>query len=258
MEVVQLSPRVWRFHDTIGSTSYLVVGDERAAMVDCGMGREPVMPLIREITQLPVALYVTHAHADHYGASAEFDEVYIHSAERDILDYMDVMFGKMGAGPINRAALRFFEDGAEFDLGGEKLTVIDLAGHTPGSVVFRADASKMLFMGDAIGSGYIVLMAIDKASTLSVYKRSLEAFLEKANGLDDYIWQGGHYHQAGTPGTPEYNPLRRKVVEDMITLCAGLLDGSIQPQHKDDPISPDALLANYGSAGMILLASNIA
>jgi len=177
MEITKLSPRVWRFHDSV-ATSYLVVGDERAAMIDCGMGNEPVMPLIREITPLPVELYLTHAHGDHYGAAAEFDVVRLDVGEQDYIDRFNELFTYMKVAPLSHDNLVYFQDGDRFDLGGETLTVLGLPGHTPGSVVFRADDSKMLFAGDAVGSGAIVLMAINYAWNLSDYRRSLAAFLQ--------------------------------------------------------------------------------
>ena len=45
--LTQLKDSIWRYHDEMGSTSYLIVGKKRAAMVDCGGTGKPVMPLIR-------------------------------------------------------------------------------------------------------------------------------------------------------------------------------------------------------------------
>lgn len=44
------------------------------------------------------------------------------------------------------------------ELGGTALSVCEVPGHTPGSVVVLDERSNRLFTGDAIGSGYGVWM----------------------------------------------------------------------------------------------------
>ena len=78
----QIAQLVWRYHDICGCTSYLVVGENKAVMIDCGMMPGPILSMIREITQLPVELLLTHAHPGHYGAAAEFERICLH--EKDI------------------------------------------------------------------------------------------------------------------------------------------------------------------------------
>ena len=192
----QLAPRLWRYHDDTNSTSYLVVGESRAAMIDCGSGHVPVMPMIREITPLPVDLLLTHAHPDHYGAAAEFERVWLHEDDAKALDAMESVFTVMGVPPLPRDTLHTFSDGHVFDLGSVSLTACALPGHTPGSTVFICKALACMFSGDAVGSGDIVLMSVPKAYSLVDYRVSLLAFLEKTAACRDYAWYAGHYHQA--------------------------------------------------------------
>src|SRR3972149_9192953 len=64
---------------------YLVVGKERAALIDSGMGIGDVRAEIRKLTSLPVIVLNTHYHWDHSGANALFDESAIHKAEVELL-----------------------------------------------------------------------------------------------------------------------------------------------------------------------------
>lgn len=249
----QLTESVWREHDESGATSYLVVGRERAAMIDCGGTGKPVMHKIREITDLPVVLLLTHAHPDHYGSAWEFDEVWLHEEDVKALPVFEAAFSVMGIRPLDRKTLRAFSDGHVFDLGGKALAACALYGHTPGSVVFVDDADRCIFSGDAVGSGDIVLMSVPLAYDLSSYRASLEAFLEKSMRWADYVWHSGHYHQADRGvGVPPNTPCR-ELIEDMVTLCGALLRGEIQGERVSEIFAPDgqARRAYSGRAGMV-------
>lgn len=255
----QIAPRLWRFHDDTNSTSYLVLGDTRAAMIDCGSGHVPVMPMIREITSLPVDLLLTHAHPDHYGAAAEFERVYLHERDAQALEEMEPVFTIMGVPPLPRDTLRTFKDGHIFDLGGRRVTAIDLPGHTPGSVVFADDTGRALFSGDAVGSGDIVLMSVPKAYRLSDYRDSLRAFLTRIAPYEGYAWHAGHYHQAIREDGTE-NPVCPELIGDMAALCDALLAGEVTGFEVQELFAPNerSYRAYQGRAGIVLSESQLA
>ena len=249
----QISKTVWRYHDMCGCTSYLVVGREKAVMVDCSMMPGPIMPMIREITQLPVELLLTHAHPDHYGAAAEFERIWMHEKDIAALDEMEPVFAGMGVKPLPRAKLCAFSGGHVFDLGGCSLLAAELTGHTPGSTVFVYDAEKMIFSGDAVGSGDIVLMAVPKAFTLSAYRQSLSAFLKESELWADYVWLAGHWHQADRGEGQERNDPCRALIEDMISLCDAILSGKIAGENVTEAFAPGGIAhrAYLGRAGIV-------
>ena len=128
--------------------------------------------------------------------AAEFDRIWMHEADIAVLDEMEPVFAGMGVAPLPRERLCAFEDGHEFDLGGTVIRAVHLPGHTPGSAVFVDDAQQVIFSGDAVGSGDIVLMSVPKAYDLSAYRASLAAFLDRSKPWADYAWLAGHWHQA--------------------------------------------------------------
>lgn len=252
----RLQSRVWCLRDRDDCAAYLAVGDQKAMMIDTGMGAEPLMPLVRKITPLPAELLLTHAHGDHYGAAGEFGRVWLHERDLAILgDLEEVLLPRIPVPGLRRETLVPFGDSAVFDLGGECVHVLPLPGHTPGSCVFALENEPAVFCGDAIGSGNIVLMALPFALGLREYRAGLAAFIRQAGAYGGFEWLGGHCGQAGEPGKPGYNPPRLQVAQDMLALCDRLLAGTLIGEPVWEPMRPqgDALRAYHGTAGMVYL-----
>ena len=88
----------------------------------------------------------THGHSDHWGALA--DVVAATGAT--------TMAGEFDADSIGVPTDRRLTDGEEIALGGNTLTVIHLAGHTPGHIAVHlraADGSDHVFSGDCLFPG---------------------------------------------------------------------------------------------------------
>lgn len=249
----RMTEGIWRYHDAMGSTSYLVLGQKMAAMIDCGGTGMTLMPQIRKITDLPVILLLTHAHPDHYGSAAEFDEVWLHEEDVKALPVFEAAFAVMGVRPLDRKTLHAFSDGQVFDLGGRQLRACAIYGHTPGSVVFVDEGAHCLFCGDAVGSGDIVLMSVPLAYDLSAYRNSLLRFMDRSRLWEDFIWYSGHFHQADRgEGVPPNTPCRA-LVGDMIELCDAILAGKKQGERTKEIFAPngEARRAYMGRAGIV-------
>lgn len=151
----------------------------------------------------------------------------------------------------SRKAVFPLEAGSKIDLGGGVIIeALDLPGHTPHSLVFKDSFHKSIFTGDAIGSGYIVLMICrweEWRKRISDYQTALRKFRDNQPDLEDYAWYGGHFIQENgcnmrrqewyLSGKSQYfNPISGRVVEDMITLCTMLLEGLIpEEQLRNSP-----------------------
>lgn len=59
--------------------SWLIIGGERAMLVDSGMGIGSMATVVASITELPVILVNTHYHFDHIGGNHEFADIAIHA-----------------------------------------------------------------------------------------------------------------------------------------------------------------------------------
>ncbi len=146
---------------------YLVIGRQRAALIDSGLGVGDLRAEISVITSLPCIVLNTHAHWDHVGGNAHFDETAIHELEAQSVVQEPDMAGirKVMESPRARAALppsfdpaeyrirvnpptRILHDGDLVDLGDHSLEVLHIPGHSPGHVAYLDADNGLLFTGD--------------------------------------------------------------------------------------------------------------
>ena len=67
--------------------SYLFVGNERAALIDTGLGIANIKEIVLQLTQLPVLVITTHVHADHIGGHSLFTEIAVHENDKSWLEH---------------------------------------------------------------------------------------------------------------------------------------------------------------------------
>ena len=82
----ELEPGVWLVAEPSHVNSWLVAGDERAVLLDTGLGIAPIRPVVERLTGVPVSVLNTHAHFDHIGGNHEFDEIAIHELGAPVLE----------------------------------------------------------------------------------------------------------------------------------------------------------------------------
>ena len=68
IHVKKLGERIYLMDDAGDATGYLVVGEEKALVIDTMIGWEDVNEVVKGITTLPIMVVNTHGHCDHiYG-----------------------------------------------------------------------------------------------------------------------------------------------------------------------------------------------
>ncbi len=77
--VRDVAPRTWLIAEPGHVNSWLLAGDERAVLVDTGLGIASIRAVAESLTALPLSVVNTHAHADHVGGNHEFAEIAIHA-----------------------------------------------------------------------------------------------------------------------------------------------------------------------------------
>ena len=107
IKVKKLTPYIYLLNDMQEASGHLVVGKEKALVVDTMNGYEDVNAVVREITDLPIAEHFTNE--PQFAANCR-----VHNLKMPEF------------APIY--------PGEEIDLGGVLLEVLGLPGHTPGGI----------------------------------------------------------------------------------------------------------------------------
>lgn len=166
---------------------YLIVGKEKALLIDTGMGTGRIRPLIEQVTKLPIVLINTHGHPDHAGGNAEFDTpAYMCPDDFDVFEKMATKEFRLDELSAHRSREEVekelqptaqhpvaIEDGAVIDLGGRTVKVIYTPGHTHGSLSVYDEETGYMFVGDNAMSRRTSLHEWC-SSPLSVFISSLE------------------------------------------------------------------------------------
>ena len=137
--------------------SYLVLGADRALLVDTGFGISDLKACVRTLTELPLMVMNTHVHPDHSGGNGQFDVVYVGEHETpetaDGVLFYNIPGQRDACDAVKRGgSYRFahLRDGQRIDLGDRILRCVEIPGHTRGSMALFDESTHLLIAGDAI------------------------------------------------------------------------------------------------------------
>ena len=183
---------VWAIDGPVNDLMHLVIGKDKALLVDTGMGFGDLAGEVRRLTKLPVIVVNTHGHPDHAGGNANFEKVFFPNPDQAIREKMCTSEYRMNdlrafhsetstqfkeiaplLLPDKTVELIPFKIGYIFDLGGRQLEVIGLPGHTPGCIALLNSAERMLFSGDSIVQTPVWLY-LEHSLPFASYLESLE------------------------------------------------------------------------------------
>lgn len=186
-ELSKMESGIWVISDYCHSSMYVVEGRDKALLIDTGMGTGDLKGFVKKITDKPLEVIITHAHWDHTGQVELFENPYMSHKEEEIIPLFDVL-------DINIANFRDIKDGDVFDLGDRNLEVIEVPGHTPGSIVLLDAENELLISSDAIGTGHL-WMHVPGALTLAEYIISLKKLAERKDEFKKIY--PGHIKEVG-------------------------------------------------------------
>jgi glyoxylase-like metal-dependent hydrolase (beta-lactamase superfamily II) len=180
----QIAERVWVFPDeriNLVPNIGVVVGEDAALIVDTGMGRrngERLLERVRELTERPLLLTLTHFHPEHgWGAQAldgvatiVYNRVQREELEEKFSPFVELFssFGPEIADLLADVKLVrphvVYDEAAELDLGGvtARLSYHGPA-HTRGDQLVLLPTEDVLFAGDLVENRFFPILPDEDA-----------------------------------------------------------------------------------------------
>lgn len=249
----QVADGVWQIRENNYDNIYLVEGDKKALIIDTGLGLVDLDKFIKTLTKLPVIVVDTHGHRDHAGGNLQFSEVFAHPADfamiknvssedyhknaiqralKDYPDFDESFFS--GINDIKEPSLISVHSGYTFDLGNRKLEVMEVPGHTEGSIVLIDAENKLLFAGD--NDNPTVWLFLEECLPLETYLQTLQNVNARNDEFDTIL-----------PGHGD--PMDKAFIEEQIVCAQNIISGECVGENNETSVGP-SLLCNYKSAGI--------
>ncbi len=245
---MKIADNVYHVHESSNVYCTLVIGTEKALLIDTGFGYPGLPSIVRELTDLPIMVAYTHGHLDHVQVNELCREVYVHPDDLALYKKDSGFLFRMAFGlfyrkymsveerkayrmrrPL-RPLVRFLHEGMVIDLGGTTLRVMSVPGHTKGSVCFLDSVNRLVYAGDAISNH--VWICLKESTSVREYSRALARVLAE---IDD-SWSIVASHSEV--------PLRRVVLARLID-CASRIDPARSVPY-NNPFCKNAFLYGEG------------
>lgn len=200
----QLYPWLYSIYDPMGCCCYLVMGEKSAILFDTGYGMASLKDAVQQICgSLPLTVILGHGHIDHVNGAYQFDEAWIHPADYELcLRHTSRTAKRLAITRIsgNRAEgfdedgyiltgagnLRKLTEGQIFDLGDLHVEVVNMEGHTAGSIGLLVQEHRVLLNSDAANPR--TWLFLNESLPVDVYIN----MLERVMGMDFDVFFTGH------------------------------------------------------------------
>lgn len=179
---------------------FLFLSRTSALLIDTGFPGTHIIDVVRRITPLPITVVLTHGDGDHRGGLSDFKECYVHEKDQCLIP--------------NDVQTYNIKQGENIVAGKYCFEVIEIPGHTPGSIALLDRHHKLMISGDTIQKGPIYMFG--ERRDLNMYIRSLKKLLREKHDIDIIL-----------PSHHEY-PLGNEYIEYCIEDAIALKNGELQ------------------------------
>ena len=216
----------------VGCYTYLLLGQTSAILIDSGMSKRDLKAYCEEITNLPIIGVInTHGHFDHTGGNGWFAKALMHPLAVSIAK---TPFPSLEGYNLDYE-IETLADGQVIDLGDRPFEIMYIGAHSPGSIAILDKNNRLLFTGDELESGQVLLMLEQEGApvtqTVENHQRNMKMLKARMSEYD-YICPSHN-------GTMMHN----SYVDIFIEAEQNLLDGA---EGSDDINSPTWPMPNNG------------
>lgn len=197
---------------------YLLIGQEKAMLIDTAYGEGDLRYLVEQLTDLPVTVVNTHGHFDHTGGNAFWKEIWMgKGGEQDAKNVQSIKHL-----PYPDYKISFLEDGQVIDLGGREIEAISVGAHHRSSFAFLDKKNRTLYTGDELESGQVLLFVsgedVDQMSLVEKHQQNMKKLLAREAEFDRLM--------------PAHNgaPISKSYISDFIGLADAILSGKAVPE----------------------------
>lgn len=208
-DIIKISDTTYRIEDGM-VRFFLLIGTEKALMIDSGMNTPDAKEIAKTITKLPIELMNTHADRDHVAGNDAFEKFYMSSAEAENLKAKGEEF-------IDRIVP--VKEGDVIDLGNRPLEIIDNPGHTPGSIAILDINNRVLIGGDAIQDGNIFMFGPQR--DIHDYVKSLKHLLTYKHRFDTVYPSHGSF------------PVEPALIDKLIEGAGSIIRGEVKGEEME-------------------------
>ena len=183
---------------------FILIGTEQAIMIDTGMNNANAIDAAKKVTDKPIVLLNTHADRDHIAGNGAFSEMYM--SPNEVKNYRE-NGGKGIVIPVS--------DKGIIDIGDRPLEIIELPGHTPGSIAVLDVNNRALYSGDSVQNGIIFMFGKN---------RNMEQYIESLKKLRTYEGRFDRIYPCHGD-FPVYPELTQKLIDGAETILKGEAEG---------------------------------
>ncbi len=253
----QVMKNTWVLQYKNSVCAHLLIGEEKALLIDTMYGEGNLREFVEGITDKPVMVANTHGHFDHTGGNAFWEEAWMSEEAAEDCKHafgeeMQARFEKM---PHPDYTVHALHDGDIIDLGGRKILCIHIGAHHLGSMAYLDESTGALYSGDELEAGQVLLMRRDRSwqETVQMHLATMEKLAAHADEIKA-IWPCHN----GNPLIPQYLfdyiELDKKVLAEELQPEPDLAGYGMGPGSRDFPVFGGGNLYRYqyGGASIII------
>lgn len=231
------------------NSSYLLVGSEKALLIDAGSGERPahirsMRALAESLTGQPVMLMLSHFHFDHTGDLDAFEGALVLATpelqSRAQGGKLRIAATESLAGARDLRIQRWIAPGTKIELGDRAIEAHGMPGHAQESVTLIDRERRYVFAGDFLYQHLGGLVAFLPGSDIAAYAGELGRLMTIAG--DGFRYFGAH-------GLPEFDAGWVRRAQGAM---AALASGTARPVLGESYLAPGVPLDMYRDGQLLI------